>query len=232
MSRSYTEQFAIFVVSSTNHSVCPKFVIFGNYLAVIIDALIPQKDQELYLPARKEGRRAFPKELQLFIPPMGKQGAGSVQGMAEDIIPNKGLKELWKSQTWHFNLSQLKEELVCLFLSLKKYRCFPGTSCLLGFAASIPATPRCHYRPCSWERTLPKPRARAKASAFSWPGSFWEIQPVLRVPFVWVGRNWSSETTCPSQALTGTAPATHVPPPHSPQTGQTSRICKFCLGHY
>jgi len=71
-----------------------------------------------------------------------------VQAMAEDVIPNKGLEELRWSQTCHFYLSQLKEELVCVFLSLlKKYRCFPGTSCLLGFAASIAATPCCHYQP-------------------------------------------------------------------------------------
>lgn len=137
---------------------------------------------------------------------MGKWVAVSIQGMAEEIIPSKGLEELRKSQIWHFNLGQLKEELVCLFLSLKKYRCFPGTSCWLGFAASLPATPRCHYQPHSWERTLPKPRAGAKVSAFSWPGSFWEIQPALCVPSVWVGINWSSETTHPGQALTGTAP--------------------------
>lgn len=61
--------------------------------------LIPQKAQEPYLAARKEGRREFPKGLQLFMPPMGKLGAGGVQVMAEDRIPNKGLKELGRKQT-------------------------------------------------------------------------------------------------------------------------------------
>lgn len=61
--------------------------------------LIPQKAQEPCLPARKEGRRGFPNQLQLLMSPMGKLGAGGVQVMAEDIIPNKVLKELGRRQT-------------------------------------------------------------------------------------------------------------------------------------
>jgi len=83
---------------------------------------IPQKVQEPHLPAKKEGRRAFPKELQLFSPPsckilIGKQGAGGGCGMAKDIIPNIRPAEQGRRQTWHFSLSQPNEELV-FFLSL------------------------------------------------------------------------------------------------------------------
>lgn len=89
---------------------------------------IPQKLQEPYLPAKKEGRRAFPKELQLFSPPsckilIGKQGAGGVWGMAKDITLNIRPTEQGRRQTWHFSLSQLKEELV-FFLSLKSTDAF------------------------------------------------------------------------------------------------------------
>lgn len=106
---SYTEQFSTFVVSFTNCSEWPKFVIHGNYLAFVIDA-IDSSESARTTSTCLEGRRAFPKEPQLLGPPsckthIGKQGAGGGWGMGEDLIPNIGPKGLGRRQSWHFSLS-------------------------------------------------------------------------------------------------------------------------------
>lgn len=107
------------MVSFTNRSEWPKFVIHGNYLAFVVDA-IDSSESARTASTCQEGRRAFPKEPQLLGKThVGKQGAGGGWGMGEDIIPNIRPKGLGRRRTWHFSLSQLNEELVCLFSLLK-----------------------------------------------------------------------------------------------------------------
>lgn len=57
-------------------------------MAVTVGAKIPQNAPELPLPARKEGRRAFPK-MAAARPSQEKQGAGGGRGR----IPKKRLEK-------------------------------------------------------------------------------------------------------------------------------------------
>lgn len=81
---------------------------------------------------------------------------------------------------------------------------------LLGFALPSISTPLCHSQPRSWDGTSLKPRAKAKASAFSWLLVGIPAGPACPVH---VGGKKLELGNNRGQALTGTAPTTHSPPP-------------------